>query len=199
MNYFSKIKPVLNKLSELNVYDSLYVVRAYMQACTDDGISKDCILGVRRSEANSVEVWFADFLIANIIKYCDDLPCNKSLRDVNTRYYICNPIEELHKEVSHKQMDQEVFVWLNSYIFNQTKITLRDNELRSLYRYYYLYKSAKIRAYAEQRMKQPLEMYFKVAFFVYTIFVDKDRFYVSKSFFMPKGNKCDDGFLMSLD
>jgi hypothetical protein len=79
MNYFSKIKPVLNKLSELNVYDSLYVVRAYMQACTDDGISKDCILGVRRSEANSVEVWFADFLIANIIKYCDDLPCNKSL------------------------------------------------------------------------------------------------------------------------
>lgn len=28
MNYFSKIKPVLNKLSELNVYDSLEVVRA---------------------------------------------------------------------------------------------------------------------------------------------------------------------------
>lgn len=25
MNYFSKIKPVLNKLSELNVYDSLEV------------------------------------------------------------------------------------------------------------------------------------------------------------------------------
>ena len=32
MNYFSKIKPVLNKLSELNVYDSLEMVRAYMQA-----------------------------------------------------------------------------------------------------------------------------------------------------------------------
>ena len=32
MNYFSKIKPVLNKLSELNLYDSLEVVRAYMQA-----------------------------------------------------------------------------------------------------------------------------------------------------------------------
>jgi hypothetical protein len=37
MNYFSKIKPVLNKLSELNVYDSLEVVRAYMQRRTGDG------------------------------------------------------------------------------------------------------------------------------------------------------------------
>ena len=35
MNYFSKIKPVLNKLSELNVYDSLEVVRAYIQASAD--------------------------------------------------------------------------------------------------------------------------------------------------------------------
>lgn len=29
MNYFSKIKPVLNKPTVLNVYDSLYVAWAY--------------------------------------------------------------------------------------------------------------------------------------------------------------------------
>lgn len=199
MNYFHRIKPVLNKLTELNVYDSLYVVRAYIQASVDRNTRKEFIQGVNHSEANSVEVWFADFLIANIIKYCDDLPCKKSLRDVNTRHQICNPIEEQHEEVSHKQMDQEVFVWLNSYIFNQTKITLRDNELRSLYRYYCLYKSAKIRAYAEQRMNQSLEMYFKVAFFVYAIFANKDRFHVSESYFMPKEVEREDGFLKSLE
>ena len=37
MNYFSTIKPVLNKLSELNVYDSLEVVREYMQASGTGG------------------------------------------------------------------------------------------------------------------------------------------------------------------
>lgn len=80
MNYFHRIKPVLNKLTELNVYDSLYVVRAYIQASVDRNTRKEFIQGVNHSEANSVEVWFADFLIANIIKYCDDLPCKKSLR-----------------------------------------------------------------------------------------------------------------------
>lgn len=199
MDYFSKIKPVLNKLSKLNVFDSLFVVRAYMQAYTDGSAFKDCIPGVRRSEANSVEVWFADFLIANIIRYCDDFPSKKSLRDVNIRYQICNPIEELHAEVTHKQMDQEVFIWLNSYIFNQTKITLRDNELRSLYRYFWLYKGSRIRAYAEQIMKQPLEMYFKVAFFVYAIFAHVDRFHVSELYFIPKGVHCNDPFLMTLE
>ena len=72
MNYFSKIKPVLNKLSELNVYDSLEVVRAYMQASADGNTNRAYVPGVNHSEANSVEVWFADFLIANIIKYCGD-------------------------------------------------------------------------------------------------------------------------------
>lgn len=101
MNYFSKIKPVLNKLTELNIYDSLYVVWAYMQACVDGDTKKEYVPGVNHSEANSVEVWFADFLIANIIKYCDDLPYQKSLRDVNPRHEICNKIEELHQEISH--------------------------------------------------------------------------------------------------
>lgn len=93
MNYFSKIKPVLNKLTELNVYESLEVVRAYMQASADGNTNRACIPGVNHSEANSVEVWFADFLIVNIIKYSNDLPSSKSLRDVNPRHAICNKIE----------------------------------------------------------------------------------------------------------
>lgn len=101
------------------------VVRAYMQASAEGNTNRAYIPGVNHSEANSVEVWFADFLIANIIKYCDDFPCQKSLRDVNPRYAICNKIEKLHQEISHKQIDEEVFLWLNSYIFNQFKIWLK--------------------------------------------------------------------------
>lgn len=199
MNYFHRIKPVLNKLSELNVYDSLYVVRAYMQASAEGNTQRVYIPGVNHSEANSVEVWFADFLIANIIKYCDDLPSQISLRDVNPRHAICNEIEKLHQEVSHKQIDQEVFVWLNSYIFNQFKILGRDNELRALYRYYCLYKTPKIKDYSERKMNIPLDVYFKMSFFVYAAFSGKDRFHVRDDYFEPKVKKLDDVSKMALD
>lgn len=199
MNYFSKIKPVLNKLSELNVYDSLNVVWAYLQSCADGNTNKELIPGVKRPEANSVEVWFADFLIANIIKYCDDLPSKNSLREVNTRYAICNKIEELHQEISQKQMKQEVFVWLNSYIFNQFKILAKDNALRVLYRYFYLYNSHKIRAFAEQKMLIPLDIYFKMTFFVYAIFLGRDRFFVNEDYFKPKGRVLDEVNSKALD
>ena len=192
MNYFSKIKPVLNKLSELNVYESLDVVRAYMQASAEGNTNRAYISGVNHSEANSVEVWFADFLIANIIKYCDDFPCQKSLRDVNPRYAICNKIEKLHQEISHKQIDEEVFLWLNSYIFNQFKILAKDNQLRALYRYYNLYKTPKIKAYAEDKMGMPLDAYFKIAFFIYAVFADKGRFHVKEDYFTPKRKNFDE-------
>ena len=199
MNYFSKIKPVLNKLSELNVYDSLEVVRAYMQASADGNTNRAYVPGVNHSEANSVEVWFADFLIANIIKYCGDFPSQKSLRDVNPRHAICNKIEELHQEISHKQIDEEVFVWLNSYIFNQFKILAKENELRALYRYYYLYKTPKIKAYAEDKMGMPLDAYFKMAFFVYAIFAGNGRFHVKEDYFTPKRKSFDEVTKTALD
>jgi hypothetical protein len=197
MNYFSRLKPILNKLSQLNVYDSLYVVRAYIQAYDNGGINKDCIPGIDHPETNSVEVWFADFIIANIFKYCDDVRCQKSLREVNTRFYICNKIEELHSEISNKQMNQDVFVWLNSYIFNQFKIISKDNELRSLYRYFSLYNTTKIRNYSEQKMQLPLDTYFKMAFFVYAVFAGKDRFFVKENYFIPQN--LDDANRSALD
>lgn len=199
MNYFSKIKPVLNKLSRLNVYDSLYVVWAYMQACVERDDKRKSMPGVNRPEVNSVEVWFADFLIANILKYCMDVPSKISLRDVNPRYYICTPIEELHKEITHKQIDQEVFVWLNSYIFNQFKILEKDNELRALYRYYSLYKTPRVRAFAEQKMSLPLDVYFKMSFFVYAIFSGEDRFFVSEDYFIPKRKSLEGANKAALD
>lgn len=199
MNYFSKIKPVLNKLAELNVYDSLYVVWAYMKACVDGDTKKEYVPGVNHPEANSVEVWFADFLIANIIKYCDDLPYQKSLRDVNPRHEICNKIEELHQEISHNQINQEVFIWLNSYIFNQSKILAKDNGLRVLYRYYSLYKTPRVRAFAEQKMALPLNVYFKMAFFVYVLFMGKDRFFVREDYFILKHKSMDEVSKAALD
>ena len=161
-----------------------------MMACSEKK-DKDYISGLRNSGANSIEVWYADFMIANIIKYCDDLPSTKSLKDVNPRHEICNPIHQLHEEVSKILMDREVFVWLNSYFFNQAKITMRDNELRALYRYYYLYNSPNLREFAERKMGLPLDRYFMMSFFVYALFAKDNHFYVKNEYFLPKGKQLD--------
>lgn len=114
MNYFSKIKPVLNKLSELNVYDSLEVVRAYMQASADGNTNRAYVAGVNHSEANSVEVWFADFLIANIIKYCGDFlkedyftPKRKSFDEVTKTAldYLLSQISTIPKYITTALLD----------------------------------------------------------------------------------------------
>lgn len=60
MDYYAKIKPTLNKLSKLEVFDSLDVVRRYVK-CSLERKDKAFISGIKMSEANSIEIWFADF------------------------------------------------------------------------------------------------------------------------------------------
>lgn len=47
-------------------------------------------------------------------------------------------------------------------------------------------------------MNLPLDVYFKMAFFVYAVFSQKDRFFVKESYFMLKGAKSDDVNLRAL-
>ena len=155
-NYYSEIKPVLNKLSELNVLDSLKIIRQYINAYAHNN-SKLLISGVNKPEYNSVEIYFADFLIVNIIRYSQESSAKKSLKDVNTRHAICSPINDLQNKVNKERIEKEPFIWLNSYIFNQDNMQLRINPLIIFYRYYYLYNTPNIRELAEEIFKFPLE------------------------------------------
>ncbi len=184
MDYYSKIKPVLNKLSELEVFDSLDVIRRYVK-CSQEGRERALIPGIHNPVANSVEIWFADFMIVNILKYCQTGKSNKTLRDVNTRYRICNPIHDLSTAVDHDFINDDPWLWVTSYIFNQAKMRAESNLLILLYRYYCLYKTPCIRAYAEKILGVSLDVYFGMAFYVYSIMGIDDRFGVCEDYFMP--------------
>lgn len=78
MNYFYEIKPTLNKLSKFNVFDSLDVVSLYVRD-TINGSDISNIKKVEHPKYSSIEIFFADFLIENIIKYCTIAPSNHTL------------------------------------------------------------------------------------------------------------------------
>ena len=181
-NYYSEIKPVLNKLSELNVLDSLKIIRQYINAYAHNN-SKLLISGVNKPEYNSVEIYFADFLIVNIIRYSQESSAKKSLKDVNTRHAICSPINDLQNKVNKERIEKEPFIWLNSYIFNQDNMQLRINPLIIFYRYYYLYNTPNIRELAEEIFKFPLESYFKATFFIFGLFEGRHFSYKEKALF----------------
>lgn len=190
MNYYSRVKPILNKLSELNVYDSLYVVHEYINNCVNKQ-SLEYIRGVKDPLYNGINIWIADFLIANIIRYCDNITSKVSLRDAKTRSKIITPISEIHQELTHNYIQKDVFIWLNSYIFNQVKISIKENELKLWYKYYYMYKSPKVRSYAEKILGFSIESYFKMAFFLYITIGEKNKFKIDENYFWPK-KYCED-------
>lgn len=184
MDYYSMIKPTLNKLSKLEVLDSLDVVRKYVKYSLERK-DKALIPGIKMSEANSIEIWYADFMIVNIIKYCQVCKGSETLRDVNTRHKICTPIHDLSTLVDHEFIDDNPWLWISSYMFNQAKMKADGNLLIIWYRYYYLYNSPLVRQYAERKIGVGLDVYFGMAFYVYCSVGIGERFGVSEDYFIP--------------
>ena len=184
MDYYAKIKPTLNKLSKLEVFDSLDVVRRYVK-CSLERKDKAYISGIKMSEKKSVEIWFADFMILNIIKFCQACRSSETLRDVSTRHKICNPIHDLSTLVDHEFINDDPWLWISSYMFNQAKMKADGNLLILWYRYYYLYNSPAVRQYAESKIGVSLDVYFGMAFYVYCSVGNGDRFGVSEDYFIP--------------
>ena len=195
MNHFSEIKPVLNKLSRLNVYDSLDVVSRYMRDSLAGG-SKKAITDVNSPEYNAIEVYFADFLIENIIIYSTDGKGDLSLRDLNTRFQSCRPIAELSNKVNQILNDPEPLVAIVAYINNQTNIHRPSNVLVEFYRYYRLYDSPRIREYVKDKFGYSLRQYFQISLYIYACFC-KDHIHRLESYLFQTDFK-DDSYKLTL-
>ena len=185
-DYFREVKPILNKLSELNVYDSLDVVRQYVKERTT--YKQNFVFqNIEQPKYESIDVYFSDFLIANILKYSNNIDCLKSLRQLETRKKICSPIvkiqNDLNKEIINK--NKFVFTWLNSFIFNQENIQLLNMFHILFYRYYYLYGSPNLKKYAENILGIKLDSYFKMTLYLYSCFNNNNFCYSKEKLFGP--------------
>ena len=117
-NFYDEIKPVLNKLRELNVFDSLDVVRKYVYSSIHK-MGKDYIKGVENPHSYNIEIYYADFFILNSIIYSSVVREKKSLSKAEIRNIICSPIVELQRRNNRNRMKAHPSIWVNSYFFNQ--------------------------------------------------------------------------------
>ena len=69
-DYYTIVKPQLNKLSKFNILDSLYVIRQYvLYSFNGYKLNEPDFRYIENSQKCKIPVYLADFLIANIIKY----------------------------------------------------------------------------------------------------------------------------------
>ena len=179
-NHYKEVKPILNKLSKFNVYDSLDVISIYLRAIIAKQ-KKSTIQDIENPEYNAIELYFADFLIVNAIIYCSETRGRYSLRKQNDRYKICKPVADLNDKVNRMLMEKEPFVWLVSYLFNQTNMNLPGNALVSLYRYFCLYDSEKIKERIQKEYGFYSDYYFRAALYVYCSFSNNHIHYLEKN------------------
>ena len=182
MNYYSEIKPVLNKLSKYYVFDTLDVISIYIRAITAKK-ERSSIQDIESPEYNAIELYFADFLIVNAIIYCSETKGELSLRKQNDRYKIFKPVAALNDKVNHSLMEKEPLVWFVSYMFNQSNMNMSGNAMTSIYRYHYLYDSDSIRKRILEEYGFPIEYYFRAALYIYCCFANNHVHYLEKDLF----------------
>ena len=190
MDHYREIKPVLNKLSKYNVYDTLDVISIYLRAITAQK-ERSSIRDIEAPEYNAIELYFADFLIVNAIIYCSETKCELSLRKQNDRYKIYKPVVELNDEVHKMQSEKEPLVWFVSYMFNQTNMNLPGNALVSIYRYLYLYDSDNIKNVVQKDLGFSRDYYFRAALYVYCSFSNGHIHYKENDLLNTQFRKAD--------
>ena len=192
-NYYSEIKPVLNKLSQLNVFDSLDVIRKYVYCAIYERFDNaDKLPDIEESLYNGIEVSFADFLIKNSIIYSSVLNEKRSLKNAKTRKEICAPIIEMQHKVYENRMKDHPSIWVGAYFYNQLNMQPEGNEKIMLYRQFYVYNDPKVREIIENHIGFPLDNYFRMIFFLYACYANTFCYSIKDLFLFHKSNENPD-------
>lgn len=184
-DYYSNIKPLLNKMKDLNLIDSLQVIR------------KDLLplqIGLNNKKKNimfynaiTIKPYFADFLIANLLKYSNTFTLHNSLKDLRIKKYYIEEITKINNIVNEQSIQENhISTWLKSYIFNQYKMQFAIHPFIILYRYYYLFQSDNIKKHIEEEIHIKLEHYWNSIICIFQKYCNS--FYISKKAIYEESN-----------
>ncbi len=139
--------------------------------------SRKHISGVEQSEINYLMPEYLDFLIAVSIAYSTDLPNNKyNLRKWQDRAYIAQVLGDLSDEINKEFIDDEVFLWLKSFAFNQMK-QYHHNPIEQLYRYYMIFSYPGVVENVENKIGMSYKEFIFSAFWLYSKFFDNFQYH----------------------
>lgn len=182
-DFYRSLKPTLNKLSRLNVWDSLFVIRQYYNNEFDNyGLDKVHKESIENFNVYPIHVYIADFLISASLKYSQICESEYSLRKVKERYKICTEIYKVY-EKANKILKIHPAIGLKAHILSQRKMQHYQLYYERMYKYYYLFSSENLKEHVQNTLGFNVKDYFLLAVCLYLEF--------SKSFSLTRTNLID--------
>lgn len=179
-DFYRSLKPTLNKLSRLNVWDSLFVIRQYYNNEFDNyGLDKVHKESIENFNVYPIHVYIADFLISASLKYSQICKSEYSLRKVKERYKICTEIYKVY-EKANKILKIHPAIGLKAHILSQRKMQHYQLYYERMYKYYYLFSSENLKEHVQNTLGFNVKDYFLLAVCLYLEF--------SKSFSLTRTN-----------
>ena len=175
-DFYSFIKPALNKLSELNVWDSLFVIRQYLtDAVRNYNLDISHFERIENHQVCSIPLYLIDFMIQVTLRYSTTHQSEKSMRQLKQRHKIVGPFHDAYEKANNEQF-KDIFVWLKSYMLNQFKIQHQEPFDYRVFKYCYLFSSPSIASYLEDKIGIDVKKYFQLVILFYFLFSEKFSF-----------------------
>jgi len=172
-DFYRSIKPALNKLSELNVWDSLFVIRQYLtDAVRNYNLDSPHFERIENHQVCHIPLYLVDFMIQVTLRYSTTLPSEKSLCQLKQRHKIVGPFHDAY-EKANKEQYEDIFIWLKSYMLNQLKVQHQEPFDYRAVKYCYLYSSPSLASYLEEKLGISVKKYFQLVILFYFCFSQK--------------------------
>lgn len=169
--FFENFKPIRNKLRELNIFDTLNILREYAISQELD-VKLRFLHNVEQGKVNYIMPNELDFLIVNSIIYSSELPSSKSISQVYLRGKILSLIEKIESRIHKEGMDEDVWLWLNSYFHNQSK-QKSGHVFEQIYRYYRIFNQQEFDIHFKEKLGIPYKIFILCSFWLYSCFSKK--------------------------
>ena len=169
-NYYREIKPALNKLSELNVWESLFVIRQYiMSSVKNYDIDRPHFEAIENPKVFPIPLYLVDFMISATLRYSTTLRSNKSLAQMKQRKPIVKSFLEAYEKANKEHYD-DILIWLKPYIMSQMKIQHHQFFCDRVYKYLYLYSVPELSEHLNHSLGIDVRKYFLLITLLYFAF-----------------------------
>lgn len=178
---------IINRISELNLIKSLQFIHDDISYFFGENEipSGDLIMN------EHIPPYFLDFLISNIIVH-SDLNGKNSLFDSQTRFNICEPLNQIQNQANRKLIQEDYMSFLRTFRYNQEKMQRVSDPRVAFYRYYYIFNNPQVNKSFKEKNSISIESYFGWSIFCYVAYRYTNTFcYKVDSFIPPKLEKQD--------
>lgn len=190
MDFYEDFKPVRNYLRKLNIFDTLLVLRRYVDSFNKKNSNRFFLDGIEKSNQNIIMPNQLDFLISNSIIYCTDIRSEVNIAKSNDRGRLLLHVKKLEDTFNQKWTNSDIWLWLHAFGLNQQKM-FEGDVITKIYRYKAIYEYGKIAEKVNQSIGLSYLDFAGCGLWLFACFSRPEGFCIPKSYFENIDSKYD--------